>query len=67
MLEAFKIFDCDGSGTISKQEFRDVLCGIGAETDKFFEQDFDYILREGDIDGDGTISYPEFSRLIHMK
>ena len=67
MLEAFKIFDNDGSGNISKEEFREILCEIGGQDDQFFGNDVDFILLEGDIDGDGTISYPEFTRLMLMK
>ena len=65
MLEAFKIFDGDNSGTISAHEFREVLCNVGDS--KFWESDMNLILREGDLDGDGTISYPEFTRLMCMK
>ena len=59
--EAFNLFDKDGSGSISIDEFRAVMVTEGAElTDKEIED----ILREADSDGDGQIDIDEFVALL---
>lgn len=64
---AFKMFDkvrncCnqqDGSGTISPDEIKAVLGG-GEVSDKHI----DIIIKEVDINGDGEISFEEFSEMM---
>ena len=54
------MFTQDGSGSISAKELRDVL-GAGKAIDvKVIEE----ILNEVDINGDGEISFEEFSTLM---
>ena len=59
--EAFDVFDKDGSGSISIDEFREVMVTEGADlTDEEIEE----ILHEADADGDGQIDIDEFVALL---
>ena len=51
--EAFYIFDSDGSGAISSQEFREVMMTQGAQ---MTDEEVNEIINEVDIDGDGQIN-----------
>ena len=57
---AFKLFDKDGSGTISSDEIRQVL-GVGKNID---ENVWKEIIKEVDPNGDGVISFPEFKQMM---
>jgi calcium-dependent protein kinase len=58
--QAFKIFDQDGDGFISKQEMKQVMGDI---QDNVWTQ----ILFEADNNQDGLISYQEFKQLLLAK
>ena len=59
--EAFNLFDKDGSGSISMDEFREVMVTEGAQmTDKEIEE----ILKEADANGNGQIDINEFVALL---
>lgn len=60
LTAAFKMFDTDGSGTISKEELKAVLSSshqIGDET-------IEHILTEVDKDASGEIEFDEFAELM---
>ena len=52
--QAFRMFDRDGSGTVSALELRQVMMNLG---EKLTETEVDEMMREADIDGDGEINY----------
>jgi calmodulin len=52
MRSAFKVFDKDGSGTISKEEMAQVMKKFGEDLSS---EDLDIMLQEVDKNGDGTI------------
>ena len=52
-MAAFKLFDSDGSGTISMEEFRNVMVNEGAQTT---DAEIDEAICELDIDGDGQLN-----------
>ena len=64
IMEAFKIFDKDGTGVISSHELRHVITTLG---EKLTEEEADELIREADIDGDGTINYHEFVKIMISK
>jgi calmodulin len=61
ILEAFKAFDKDDSGTISAAELRDIMSSNG---EKFTEEEAEEIFREADTDGDGQVNYEEFVKMM---
>ncbi|KXX73933.1 Calmodulin [Madurella mycetomatis] len=61
LLNAFKVFDKDGSGTISSDELRNVLKSLGEIlTDDEVEQ----MVQLADRNGDGQIDYKEFAHIM---
>ncbi|XP_042207366.1 calmodulin-A-like [Homarus americanus] len=59
--EAFRLFDKDGDGTITKDELGLFMRNLGQFTT---EEELDVILDEIDIDGDGTFSFNEFVEIV---
>lgn len=55
---AFKMFDKDGSGIISAEEIREVLCFGG--TNSLSAEAVDVIIKQVDENGDGEIQFEEF-------
>ena len=56
------MFDKDGSGSISADEIRDVLSFGG--TNALSKEAVDAILKQVDENGDGDISFEEFSEMM---
>ena len=64
---AFKIFDVDGDGQISKEELKSVFKGNSlAKVVEKFEHLWDEICSQVDTDGNHEISFVEFSKAMHM-
>jgi Ca2+-binding EF-hand superfamily protein len=61
LASIFKMFDRDGDGKISGQEFKAVMSSL---VDKLSDADADRMFREADSDHDGSISFEEFSKMI---
>jgi len=57
MKSAFRVFDLDGSGTISLEELRRVMKSFG---EILTEDELDSMIKEVDKNGDGSIDYEEF-------
>lgn len=75
--EAFRVFDRDGNGFITADEFRYFMTHMGEQfTDdevgfyhalpstNCLSPKVDEIIRECDTDGDGQINYEEFVRMM---
>ncbi|KAL9341715.1 hypothetical protein Peur_065040 [Populus x canadensis] len=62
--EAFCLFDKDGDGRITFEELATVIKSLdhGAT-----EEDLRHMIREVDVDGNGTIEFGEFSNLMARK
>ncbi|KXT18482.1 hypothetical protein AC579_2260 [Pseudocercospora musae] len=61
LRQAFNVFDRDGSGTISVTELRDMLKALG---DNLTDAEVDQIMKSADTDGDKTISFEEFKKIM---
>lgn len=55
--EAFRVFDRDGNGFISRDEMRSVMMNLG---EKVTDEECNQFILEADVDGDGQINYEEF-------
>ncbi len=61
MKEAFKMFDRDSSGSVDRNEMRNVLSNFGVT---FSDSDVDQLFTIYDKNGDGRFSYGEFVTLL---
>ena len=52
--QAFRIFDKDGNGYISRQELQIVMGNLG---ENLTDEEVDEMIKEADVDGDGRINY----------
>lgn len=52
--EAFKVFDKEGTGSISSAYLRHIMTTMG---DRLSDDEVDEMIQEADIDGDGDIDY----------
>ena len=66
IMQAFRIFDEDGSGSLDYDEVRRVVDGLGQlpEDPEEAEEEFDRMCKLCDKDGDGEIDAAEFVELI---
>lgn len=63
ILEAFKVFDKDGSGKISADELRQVMNNLG---EKLSDEEVSEMIREADTNGDGEIDVKEFVKMMRL-
>ncbi|XP_040583260.1 calmodulin-A [Lepeophtheirus salmonis] len=61
ITEAFKVFDKDGNGLISSNELKCVMSNIG---EILKDDEVEALIKEADVDGDGSINYAEFFTLF---
>mmetsp|Transcript_20601 Transcript_20601/g.83626 ORF Transcript_20601/g.83626 Transcript_20601/m.83626 type:complete len:154 (-) Transcript_20601:1806-2267(-) len=61
ILEAFKVFDKDGSGKISAEELRNVLLKLG---ENLTSEEATDLIKAADLNGDGEIDYEEFVKMM---
>ncbi|KAL1491411.1 hypothetical protein ABEB36_012012 [Hypothenemus hampei] len=61
LLAAFKVFDMDNDGFITKDELRIAMEMIGEEIS---EAQLTHIMNQADTDKDGKINYKEFAQLL---
>lgn len=54
MRDAFRVFDKDGNGYISKSELKSVMHSLG---EKLNDQEIEEMIRAADADKDGAINY----------
>eukprot|EP00455_Lapot_gusevi_P025384 TRINITY_DN2667_c0_g3_i1.p1 TRINITY_DN2667_c0_g3~~TRINITY_DN2667_c0_g3_i1.p1 ORF type:complete len:147 (-),score=38.56 TRINITY_DN2667_c0_g3_i1:90-530(-) len=58
MIEAFKVFDKHGTGFLSADELRHVLCTFHPDPE------IDEMIRAADVNGNGQINYVEFVKTM---
>ena len=64
VLEAFKRFDADGSGSVSREELSSILKTLD---DTFDDEAIDRLLVLADASGDGELQIEEFLRWIFVE
>ena len=57
IIDAFKVFDADGSGKITGADLKHVMTSIG---EKLSPEQADAMMTEADVDGSGKVDYEEF-------
>ncbi|CAD8053170.1 unnamed protein product [Paramecium sonneborni] len=57
--QAFKMFDKDGNGVITKAELQDIMCGIDVDN-----SEWNQIIQSCDKNNDGNIQYEEFASML---
>lgn len=62
--EAFSLFDRDGDGSITSKELGTVMRSLGQNPSEAELQD---MINEVDVDGNGSIDFPEFLSLMARK
>jgi calcium-dependent protein kinase len=63
--QAFKTFDLDGSGTITKDEMMQVFrSGAVSDVISMPASEVDKLIQEADLNGDGEIDFEEFMAMI---
>jgi len=62
--EAFQLFDKDGNGYISTKELGMVMRSLGQNPTETELQD---MINEVDVDGSGTVDFPEFLNMMAKK
>ena len=55
MREAFKVFDRDGNGYVSREELKRIMSELGDEP--LSPEELDVLMNNFDDDGDGRINY----------
>lgn len=63
-IEAFRVFDREGNGRVNLIDLKQILMTFG---DDIEEEDVDYMLKDADIEEDGTVDYKSFVRLLLSK
>ena len=63
LLEAFRYFDSDGSGMITAQELQEAVSSHGTLL-QLPQSQIDSMIRDADLNHDGSIDYNEFMRLM---
>lgn len=61
LIRAFKLFDNDKNGLLSTEELIKIMEIAG---ERLSNEDADMIMKEFDLDRNGTINYNEFARMI---
>ncbi|KAF4107012.1 calcium-binding protein 5a [Onychostoma macrolepis] len=62
LRDAFKEFDMDGDGSITTEELRSAMTKLLGE--HMNHREIDAVVREADNNGDGTVDFEEFVRML---
>ena len=64
LQDAFKFFDGDKDGYITSRELRNAMNNLG---DEYTPEEAEEMIKEGDLDNDGKISFDEFMKIVLSK
>lgn len=54
LIEAFRVFDKEGTGLITLNELRYIMANLG---EKFTDEEFDYMIRDVQFNEEGYLNY----------
>jgi len=63
ILEAFRVFDSDGNGSISREELRVAIATLGTPVN---DQEVDELMAMADADADGHIDYTGIEIILQL-
>ncbi|XP_075619862.1 uncharacterized protein LOC104636824 isoform X2 [Balearica regulorum gibbericeps] len=63
ILQAFKVFDCDGTGKISFENLKVVASEVGED---ITDEELQEMIDEADVNGDGEVDKQEFLRMLTL-
>ena len=61
LIEAFKIFDREGKGLISENEFKHIMLSLG---EKISEEELEEMMKKADPEKKGYVNYKQFAKVI---
>jgi calmodulin len=61
LIEAFKIFDKEGKGLISENEFKHIMLSLG---EKISEEELEEMMKKADPKNQGYVNYKEFAKIL---
>ena len=62
--EAFQAIDSDGSGKVSVDELKEIMKAAGEGSD---DDQIEGLIKQADTDGDGSLNYEEFLKVMGHK
>ncbi|XP_073350933.1 calcium-binding protein 5b isoform X1 [Pagrus major] len=65
LKEAFREFDIDGDGSITSDELRHAMIKLLGEQTS--QNEIDAVVKEADNNGDGTVDFEEFVKMMSQK
>ncbi|KAM8723528.1 calcium-binding protein 5b [Acanthopagrus latus] len=65
LKEAFREFDIDGDGSITSDELRNAMIKLLGEQTS--QNEIEAVVKEADNNGDGTVDFEEFVRMMSQK
>ena len=64
ILEAFRVLDKDGNGSICASDLKIVMTNLG---ENLTDEEIEEMIKEADIDGDGLVNYEDFIKMMMSK
>ena len=61
LREAFKVFDKEGTGVITRQDLKQIMLHLG---ETLTEEEAEALVKEAELDGEGHINYEGMSVFI---
>eukprot|EP00475_Leptophrys_vorax_P045585 TRINITY_DN951_c0_g1_i1.p1 TRINITY_DN951_c0_g1~~TRINITY_DN951_c0_g1_i1.p1 ORF type:complete len:148 (+),score=40.72 TRINITY_DN951_c0_g1_i1:82-525(+) len=61
IVEAFRVFDRDGTGLITVAELRHIMGNLG---EKLTEQEVEDMIQQAEINPDGTVNYEQYVKMM---
>ena len=61
VMEAFRVFDKEGTGFVSAEELREVLTSLG---EKLTQEEVEELFKEGNMNSNGMINYFEICQAV---